>query len=99
MGWLYEYKLSNPNNNLKTEYDIASTTSARGGGAAGSDEDDHQEPKVNLFYGNLLDLAECEILVPAATTANDENEQQEEAARSNDCKLLLASGPNAEPHA
>jgi hypothetical protein len=98
MGWLYEYKLSNPNNNLKTEYDAVSTTSARGGRAAGSDEDDHQEPKVNLFYGNL-DLAECEISVPAATTANNENEQQEEAARSNDFKLLLASGPNAEPHA
>jgi hypothetical protein len=48
------------------------------------DDNDQQEIEIKLFCGDL-DLAECKILVP--------NE------RNNDFKLLLLSGPNADPAA
>ena len=100
--WVYQYKIENLNNTLITEYD---QTSAGAGGDEGGNDDDQQEPEIDLFYGDL-DLAKCEILVPvsAANTEDgsnggNENEQQEEEARNDDFKLLLVSGPNADPQA
>jgi hypothetical protein len=89
-SWLYQYKIEHPNNTLVTEYD-----------QGGDDVNNQQEKEIDLFCGALV-LSDCEILVPVNTTAintaNEENEQQE-AGRNKDFKILLLSGDTADPAA
>jgi hypothetical protein len=60
-----------------------------------------QEKEIDLFCGALV-LFDCKILVlvntTAINTANEENEQQE-AGRNEDFKILLLSGDTADPTA
>jgi hypothetical protein len=89
-SWLYQYKIEHPNNTLVTEYD-----------QGGDDANNQREKEIDLFCGALV-LSDCEILVPVNTTAintaNEENEQQE-AWRNEDFKILLLSGDTADPAA
>jgi hypothetical protein len=93
-SWLYQFKIEHPNNTLITEYDQRDDQ-------GGDDANTEQETEIDLFCGALV-LSDCEISVPVTATAinttNEENEQQE-AGRNNDFKILLLSGDTADPAA
>jgi hypothetical protein len=94
ISWLYQYKIEHPNNTLVTEYDQHDDQ-------GGNDANNQREKEIDLFCGALV-LSDCEILVPVNTTAintaNEENEQQE-ARRNNNFKILLLSDETADPAA
>jgi hypothetical protein len=93
-SWLYQYKIEHPNNTLVTEYDQCDDP-------GGDNANNQQEKEIDLFCGALV-LSNCEILVPmnttAINTANKENEQQE-AGRNDNFKILILSGKTADPAA
>jgi hypothetical protein len=93
-SWLYQYKIEHPNNTLVTEYDQRDNQ-------GGDNANKQQEKEIDLFCGALV-LSDCEILVPVNTTAintaNEENEQQE-AGRNNNFKILVLSDKTADPAA
>jgi hypothetical protein len=91
-SWLYQLKTEHPNNTLITEYDQRDDQ-------GGDDANAKQETEIDLFCGALV-LSDCKISVPVITTVinttNNENEEQE-AGRNNDFKILLLSGNTADP--